>query len=247
MNLLTTEELRQQQLARDLARSRHEPPIEEIASGKSLNDLLHHLTSDPARPKGPNVPLDDEVMQRINVTGPTETAASVGLLKDEGNLQWPQALKGHEFDEPREEPGSENGGRGAGAEIQQPGQAGRPQRPEPGPETAADPGGKIGTIADRLYRRQGLSRSGGFGHPGPRGPERRQVFQPQVQRQERGRTGGRHADQRPGFRRGGPRRRRRLPGAAPGAGGLRLRRFAATALQFTAASAGPGAAQARMP
>jgi len=101
MNLLTTEELRQQQLARDLARSRHEPPIEEIASGKSLNDLLHHLTGDPTRPKGPNVPLDDEVMQRINVTGPTETAASVGLLKDEGNLQWPQALKGHEFDEPR--------------------------------------------------------------------------------------------------------------------------------------------------
>jgi hypothetical protein len=101
MNLMTTEELRQQQLAHDLARSRHEPPIEELASGKSLNDLLHHLTSDPARPKGPNVPLDDEVMQRINVTGPTETAASVGLLKDEGNLQWPQALKGHAFDEPR--------------------------------------------------------------------------------------------------------------------------------------------------
>ena len=101
MNLLTTEELRQQQLRRDLSRSRHEPPIEEIASGKSLNDLLHHLTNDPARPKGPNVPLDDEVMQRINVTGPTATGASVGLLKDEGNLQWPQALKGHEFDEPR--------------------------------------------------------------------------------------------------------------------------------------------------
>ena len=103
MNLMTTEELRQQQLARQLARARHEPPIEEIASGKSLNDLLHHLTSDPARPKGPNIPLDDEVLQRINVTSPTEATASVGLLKDEGNLQWPQALKGHEFDEPRKD------------------------------------------------------------------------------------------------------------------------------------------------
>ena len=101
MNMMTTEELRQQQLARDLQRALHQPPIDDITSAKALNDILNNLTSNPVRSKGPNIPIDDEVLQRINVTSPTQTTTSVGLLKDDGNLQWPQALLGHDFDAAR--------------------------------------------------------------------------------------------------------------------------------------------------
>ena len=101
MNMMTTEELRQQQLARDLARALHQPPIQDVISAKALNDILNNLTNNPARGKGPNIPIDEEVLQRINVTSPTDTTSSVGLLRDEGNLVWPQALMVHEFELPR--------------------------------------------------------------------------------------------------------------------------------------------------
>jgi hypothetical protein len=99
--LSTTEELRQQELAQALARARHEPPITDITSGRSLNDLLHHLECDPTVTKGPHVPIDEEVLKHINVTSPNRDGASVGLLKDDGKLQWPAALSGKEFEGPR--------------------------------------------------------------------------------------------------------------------------------------------------
>jgi hypothetical protein len=102
MSQPTAEEIRQQQLAGELNRARHEPPISDIISAKSLNDLLHHLANDPTRPKGPNIAVDDEVLKKINVTGVNPNGASVGLLKDEGNLQWPQPLMTGEFKAPRE-------------------------------------------------------------------------------------------------------------------------------------------------
>jgi len=46
--------------------------------------------------------VDDEVLKKINVTGVNPNGASVGLLKDEGNLQWPQPLMTGEFKAPRE-------------------------------------------------------------------------------------------------------------------------------------------------
>ena len=98
----SAEELRQQQLSNELNRARHEPPISDIVSARSLNDLLRHLTNDPTRPKGPNIPVDDEVLKHINVTGVNPNGASVGLLKDGGNLQWPLPLSTTEFQESRE-------------------------------------------------------------------------------------------------------------------------------------------------
>ncbi len=98
----TVEEIRQQQLSAELNRARHEPPITDIISARSLNELLRHLSSDPARPKGPTIAVDDEVLKHINVTGVNPNGGSIGLLKDEGKLQWPQSLSGAEFQGPRD-------------------------------------------------------------------------------------------------------------------------------------------------
>jgi len=102
MSQPTVEEVRQQQLNNELNRARHEPPISDIISARSLNDLLRHLSNDPARQEGPTIALDDEVLKHINVTGVNPNGASVGLLKDEGKLQWPLSLTGSEFQAPRE-------------------------------------------------------------------------------------------------------------------------------------------------
>ncbi len=101
--LPTTEELRQQELTRNLDWYRHQPPISDITSARALNAILNHLTSDPGLDKGPNVPIDEEVLKRINVTSPTAPTASLGLLKDDGKLQWPPALSGKEFEGPRKD------------------------------------------------------------------------------------------------------------------------------------------------
>ena len=75
-----------------------------MASAVTLNTLLHHLTSDPAVGKGPNVPLDGDVLNRINVTSPMKPDASLGLLKQEGGrLHWPQPLTADDFKGPRDD------------------------------------------------------------------------------------------------------------------------------------------------
>jgi hypothetical protein len=102
MSQPTAEEVRQQQLTNELNRARHEPPISDIISARSLNELLHHLSNDPTQTKGPTIALDDQVLKQINVTGVNPNGASVGLLKDEGKLQWPQSLTGAEFQAPRD-------------------------------------------------------------------------------------------------------------------------------------------------
>jgi hypothetical protein len=99
--LPTTEEMRQADIRRDLDRARRQPPISEIISAKALNDILEHLRSDPAVTKGQEVRIPDGVLERINVTNPTATGASLGLLKEEGKLQWPAPLAGREFEGPR--------------------------------------------------------------------------------------------------------------------------------------------------
>jgi hypothetical protein len=102
MSQPTAEEVRQQQLGNELNRARHEPPISDVISARSLNELLHHLSNDPLRPKGSEIAVDDDVLKHINVTGVNPNGASVGLLKDEGKLQWPQSLAGAEFQSPRD-------------------------------------------------------------------------------------------------------------------------------------------------
>jgi hypothetical protein len=104
MNTPSLEELRQQELARDLARARKDPPMVEIASAKALNDLNRHLADEQAKPnatKGPNVPLDDDVLKHITVTAQGGKGGNIGLLRDDGKVAWPLALQGPEFDATR--------------------------------------------------------------------------------------------------------------------------------------------------
>jgi hypothetical protein len=104
-NTPTPEELRQRSLQTALDRSRNSPPLTEVLSGKSLNDLLGDLQKNEG--KGPQaaalrtfqLPLDEEAIKHINVT---KGNGNVGLLKNDGKLAWPAALSGPEFKDERE-------------------------------------------------------------------------------------------------------------------------------------------------
>ncbi len=92
---------REQEVALD--RARHDPPLTEILSARALNDLLRHLSKMQGRgERGPNVPLDADMLRGVNLTG-QDTRANVGLLKDDGKLQWPQSLTGLEFKDGRDQ------------------------------------------------------------------------------------------------------------------------------------------------
>jgi hypothetical protein len=96
------EKLRQQELERELNHARISPPLTDIWSARALNSLLRHLINQQSEGvKGPRVPLSDDVVKRINVTA-GNTRGNVGLLKDNGNLDWPESLQGEMFKEPRE-------------------------------------------------------------------------------------------------------------------------------------------------
>jgi len=97
------EQIRQKQLARELDRARVSPPLTEVWSGRSLNSLLRHLIAQQGQNvKGPSVPLSEDTLKSINLTA-GDTRGNVGLLKDNGALQWPQSLQGEAFKEARED------------------------------------------------------------------------------------------------------------------------------------------------
>jgi hypothetical protein len=87
-----------------LGRSRDNPPVSEVLSGKALNALLDDLRKlgaggDSSKLPNALLPLDENGLQHINVT---RGAGSVALLKHGGRLNWPDALTGAEFQQPRE-------------------------------------------------------------------------------------------------------------------------------------------------
>jgi hypothetical protein len=93
------EKSRQEELARALDRARNSPPLTERVSGESLNALLENLLAVQGQ-GGPRVPLDEEVLQCINLTAGL-TRGNAGLLKDGGDLDWPLPLRGEAFKEGR--------------------------------------------------------------------------------------------------------------------------------------------------
>jgi hypothetical protein len=97
----TVEDIRERQRMENLRRARNNPPFAEIWSGQALNDLLEAVQRQQAHNgPGPVIALDDETLQRINVTSGV-TPAGAGLLRDGGRLRWPFALQEKHFAEAR--------------------------------------------------------------------------------------------------------------------------------------------------
>jgi hypothetical protein len=98
----TPEDERERARIEQLRRSRNNPPITEIWSGKALNDLLLAIQQQFSRKiEGPNVPLEESVVRHINVTG-SQTGGSLGLLRQDGRLVWPFPLRASQFQAERE-------------------------------------------------------------------------------------------------------------------------------------------------
>ncbi len=95
-----TNRQREQEVALD--RARHDAPLTDVLSGRALNDLFRQAARQQGKgERGPNVPLDQDMLRGINLTG-QDTCANPGLLKDDGKLHWPLALQGSEFADSRE-------------------------------------------------------------------------------------------------------------------------------------------------
>jgi hypothetical protein len=96
------EKIRQRTLERELTTARVSPPPTDIWSGRALNALLRHLVTqlgDGA--KGPRLPLSEDLTKHINVKV-GDSVGNVSLLKNKGELDWPEALQGSAFKEGRE-------------------------------------------------------------------------------------------------------------------------------------------------
>ena len=89
-------EAERQKAQRDqLNRSRNNPPVTEIWSGKALNDLLSDLRQLAASGQWSNgrtlpLPLDEAGLNHINVA--KKLGGSIALLKNDGRFDWPSAL-----------------------------------------------------------------------------------------------------------------------------------------------------------
>jgi hypothetical protein len=97
------EKIRQRTLERELTAARVSPPPSDIWSGRALNTLLRHLIiqlGDGA--KGPRIPLSEEIVKHINVKA-GNSVGNVALLKNKGELDWPESLQSSDFKESREQ------------------------------------------------------------------------------------------------------------------------------------------------
>lgn len=96
------EKLRQQALERELSHARLSPPLTDIWTARSLNALLRNLiTLQGEGTKGPDVPLDEDIVNHINVTN-GDSSGNLGLLKNNADLDWPETLQRGIFKESRE-------------------------------------------------------------------------------------------------------------------------------------------------
>lgn len=101
-NTPTPEDLRERDQAIQLRRMRNDPAVTDVWSGTALNVLLRDLQRLHAGQTSISTGmLNPDVLKRINVTG-SRNDVSLGLLRDDGKLQWPFALRAPEFNDDRE-------------------------------------------------------------------------------------------------------------------------------------------------
>ncbi len=98
MNTPGAEDLRIKDIEVALRRARNDPPLTEIFSGRSLNDLVNFLASQQAKGlRGPDIRLNEDLLRHINLTNGTN--GNIGLLRNGARLTWPLPLQSKEFEE----------------------------------------------------------------------------------------------------------------------------------------------------
>jgi hypothetical protein len=100
-NLPSPEDERQRRQREELRRSRNDPPVTEIWSAKSLNDLLDYAQKvrSPGL-LGESLPLSEELLSKLNVTS-GRRGGNIGLFKN-GKVFWPLLLRRPAFANSRE-------------------------------------------------------------------------------------------------------------------------------------------------
>jgi hypothetical protein len=88
------------QRANELNWARNDPPSTQIWSGWALNVLLRSILGSPAPTKGPHISLDPETVRGLNLTD-ASARGSLALTRDEGRIDWTEALQEPAFDELR--------------------------------------------------------------------------------------------------------------------------------------------------
>lgn len=92
-NTPTLNDERERVQREETRRARSMPPQTEIWAGTALNTLLFDIQQMQARGcSGPIVPLNEDALRQINVSG-GNGQGNQGLLKDAGRLNWPLALE----------------------------------------------------------------------------------------------------------------------------------------------------------
>jgi hypothetical protein len=95
-NTPTVNDIREAQMNADLRRQRNDPPPSEIWSGEAINGLLKTVQREQAQLgiQGPAIPLDQALLQKVNLSSGT-SGAGIGALKGTGGgeLAWPLALE----------------------------------------------------------------------------------------------------------------------------------------------------------
>jgi hypothetical protein len=95
--LPTAEDDRERARMESLRRSRNNPPLNEIWSGKALNELLLGIQQQLAlKVLGPDVPLNPDTVHHINVTSGS-APGSTGLLRNQGKISWPLVLRDDDY------------------------------------------------------------------------------------------------------------------------------------------------------
>jgi hypothetical protein len=96
---LTGPQMRQREMTTDLERARRDPPQSEVWSGKPLNDLFYSLKTQPLN-SASSPSLEKETLDHINLTD-GNSRGNVGMLRNGGDLSWPDSLKEPIFDKVR--------------------------------------------------------------------------------------------------------------------------------------------------
>lgn len=83
-----------------LETARRDAPTSMITSGRALNELLKSVKAAGSLDRGAPVPLDDDVLRRINLLG--KAPGNAGMLRNGGKLTWPSGLMEDAFSKDRD-------------------------------------------------------------------------------------------------------------------------------------------------